>query len=140
MRLKLFFLGTIVLFFSGCISGPKNPDQTFAEKLNADSYESSNTVMGVPVLTRKPIYRKITGKVFCGEGLSQYPANHAAVVLTGENKTVASTLTDTNGNFNLLASISVEKAYKLQASSKCGNSTQDLSLKEESNYNLILKN
>lgn len=140
MRNKLFFIGALSICLSGCISGPKNSDQKFSEKLSADSYESSNSVMGVPVLTRKPLSRKIAGKILCGEGLSQRPANHAAVTLIDNDKVIASASTDVNGVYNIVASISVEKTYKLQSSAKCGTSIREISLKEDSNYDLILKN
>lgn len=137
---KLFFIGTIGILISGCISGPKNPEQKFSEKLNGDSYESSNTVIGVPVLTRKPISKKISGRIYCGEGLSQRLANHVTVSLLDNDKIVSTASTDSNGIFSITANISLEKSYKLQAAAKCGTATKEISLKDDSNYDLILKN
>jgi hypothetical protein len=138
IRLNSTALITLLFWISGCVSGPKQPDQTFAQKLNADSYESSNTVMGVPVLTRKPIQRKVSGKIMCGEGLSQRPANHATVSLNDGDIVVASASSNSDGTYTILASILIEKPYQLRVSSKCGNSIKEISLKDDSSFDINL--
>ncbi|MGE0634312.1 MAG: hypothetical protein AB7O96_17995 [Pseudobdellovibrionaceae bacterium] len=137
---KLFWIVFTNFCVAGCISGPKNADQKFSEKLNADSYESSGTVLGVPVLTRAPLVRKISGKVLCGEGLSLRPATYVAISLLDNGKVVATSSTDMNGEYNLSTSVSADKTYKIHASSKCGTSSKEVSLKDQSNFDLILKN
>ena len=128
----------LMFYISGCVSGPKDPNQTFAQKLNADSYESSNSVLGVPVLTRKPIQRKVSGKITCGEGFSQRPAGHVTISLIEGNKVVASTSSNSDGTYNVLVSAAIEKTYQLKASSKCGNAIKEISLTEDANFDLNL--
>lgn len=110
----------------GCVSGPNNDGRTFAEKMNGENYESTNVIMGVPVLERKPVLRKFSGQVYCGEGITQTPANHALVSLMHENQTVSSVSTDTTGNFIIAAPIDPEYSYRLSATASCGKYSRSL--------------
>ncbi len=142
-RIYLFLRITSVLIagcVSGCVSGPKNSEQTFSEKLSADSYESSNSIVGVPVLTRKSISRNISGKVKCGDSLTQRPANRVTVNLFDGDNIIATASSDANGAYSMTANISTEKPYKLQAVEKCGTATKEIILKENSSFDLTLKN
>ena len=82
--------------------------------------------MGVPVLERKPVLRKISGQVYCGKGISQTPANHALVSLVRESQTISSTSTDISGNFTLATPLNPEFSYQLIASASCGQSSKSL--------------
>ncbi|MEK7356053.1 MAG: hypothetical protein AAB250_06360 [Bdellovibrionota bacterium] len=82
--------------------------------------------MGVPVLERKPAQRKVSGKVFCGEGISQVPANHASVELVGGAKTVASVSTGNDGAYEISASLDPDSSYSLSAKGSCGKSSRGL--------------
>ena len=106
---------SVLFILCGCVSGPKNDGRTFAEKMNGENYESSNVVMDVPVLERKSVLRRFSGQVYCGEGVTQTPANHVFVSLMHEDQTVSSVTTDTTGNFILASPIDSEFSYQLSA-------------------------
>ncbi len=127
MSFKIILLSTAVIFsVCSCVSGPKDPDRSFAEKLNGDNYKSTDMIMGVPVLERKPIQKKIYGKVFCGEGITQVPANHASVALTAKGRSLASVSTDVSGAYTVSTSIENHQSYELKASATCGKSAMSL--------------
>lgn len=117
----------IPMAFTSCVSGPKEPKRTFAEKLNGDNYESSNSVMGIPILTRKPTHKKFSGRVFCGEGVGQVPSSHATVILKKENQIISSTSTDITGKFSVSAQIEPNFSYEISVSSPCGNTVRHIS-------------
>lgn len=131
----LFFLGA-----AGCVSGPKE-DRTFAEKMNGDNYTGQNSVMSVPVLERKLILRKISGNVWCGEGLTKRPANHARVELKKKKELVASFSTGADGAYTLSAPLEQDAIYLLTAKSSCGNSKNELKAeaKDFTGINLYLE-
>lgn len=137
---NIFFVSLVGVCLAGCISGPKAPDRKFSEKLNSDAYETSDAVMGVPILKRSPHTRKISGKVLCGEGIQQRPGNHVKVTLSADDKVVASTSTGADGAYEMIASVLHEKSYKLAASgAKCGASSRVVSLKEDGNFDFVLR-
>ncbi len=123
--LKKTILGVLCIL-CGCISGPKNDGRTFAEKMNGENYESTNVVLGVPVLERKPVLRKFSGQVYCGEGITQTQANNILVSLMHENQTVSTVSTDTTGKFIIAAPIDPEFTYQLSATGSCGNASKSL--------------
>lgn len=144
MMSKFLLSGIFILFFTGCIYGPENPHQTFTEKLNHDSYDSAYLVMGVPVLNRKLPFKKVTGKVYCGEGISLKPINHATVNLVENDKIISTVSTDTNGFYVFTFNFSVEnpQQYLLQCSEKCGQARKEISFQKELgdlSYDLFLK-
>jgi hypothetical protein len=110
-----------------CVSGPKTDGRTFADKMNGENYQSTNVVFGVPVLERKPLIQKFAGRVFCGEGISMTPANHALVSLSHENITDSSVSADTGGNYTMAVTMDPEISYQLQATASCGHSSKSLS-------------
>ena len=130
---------SIFFFLCGCISGPKNDGRTFAEKMNGENYQSTNVIMGVPILERKPVLRKFSGHVYCGKGITQTPANHALVSLMREDQIIASTSTDTTGNFVISAPINPDLEYQLSANSLCGKSFKSLpkNLKNENTEEIL---
>src|SRR4051812_33387414 len=84
---RILFVSFIVL--SGCVAANKKNDRSFAEKLSGDSYESANSVNTIPVLNKEaPVKRKISGRVFCGEGLQRIPANNAQVSFFDQGKSI----------------------------------------------------
>jgi hypothetical protein len=108
----------------GCISGPKDPEQNFAEQFNGENYNTSKGMgadhLVVPVLSRKEVRRIISGKVYCGEGISQYPANNAVIVLSCQGQKQDSGSTKNDGTFQLNLPYPVGDECALQFTSKCG--------------------
>ncbi|MFN7905405.1 MAG: hypothetical protein ACK5P5_09500 [Pseudobdellovibrionaceae bacterium] len=94
--------------------------------MSGENYESTNVVLGVPILERKPITRKISGQVFCGEGITQTAVNHATVSLISENKIVTSTSTDIRGNYMISTPLNAEVSYQIKVTSSCGESIRPL--------------
>ncbi len=126
------------LFSWACVSGPKNDGRSFVEKMSGENYESTNVVLGIPILERKPVTRKISGQVFCGEGITQTAANHAIVSLISENKIVTSTSTDIRGNYLISTLLNPEISYQIRVTSSCGESVRPL--EKDSNLKLAEEN
>lgn len=141
MAKNVLFIFTSLLLFSACVYGPKDPDRTFAEQLSGENYKSTNVIIGVPVLERKLVETKISGRVFCGEGISQVPANHTVIRLIYSNKVISTTTTDNTGNYSISAPLETKKDYELIASTACGSSKFSVSksTQEQKNKDFYLK-
>jgi hypothetical protein len=124
-HLKSLKPAAALLFLGSCVSGPTD-DRTFAEKMHGDNYQDKKIIMGVPILERKLIQRKISGRVFCGEGISQTPANHAVITIHKENKNLGTASTDASGSYTLLASMDPLSTYEIRATGSCGKATATL--------------
>lgn len=126
-----FFVATLLVFIasgcvSGCVSGPKPADHSVAKDLNGENYQSGKLIMGVPVLERAPIQRKVSGRVFCGEGLSRFPVNYASVRFQRAKQTIASTSTDADGRYVITIATDPNGNFELLASAKCGRASQKI--------------
>lgn len=130
-----------LFFLSGCISGPKDPHQGFAEKLSGDSYDKVATIGAVPILHRKVVSRKISGRVLCSDDLTQGIAHRGEVSILEEQKVIASTGIQIDGTYALSAPMYSEVAYQLKAVSTCGSHTETISFSEKSrtDYDILLK-
>jgi hypothetical protein len=64
--------------------------------------------------------------VYCGEGISQRPANQAAVVLMKDNLAISTFSTSTDGAYTISASIHSNASYALQVNAKCGSASMAL--------------
>lgn len=137
IKSKIFI---VTLLLTACVSGPKE-DRTFAEKLNGDNYTEQKSVMSVPVLERKLITRKISGNVWCGEGLTKRPANHARIELKKKKELIASFSTGPDGVYTLSAPLEEDAIYLLTAKSPCGSSKNELKAesKDFTGINLYLE-
>jgi hypothetical protein len=138
---KIAISASWMLIFSGCVSGPKD-DRTFAEKMNGENYESTNVVLGVPVLERKPIQRTISGHIYCGERFIKTPLAHASVELFRKHQQVSTVLTDSDGHYNLNAEIDPSGSYRLEISGTCGAESRPLSdedIRRASDFDFYLK-
>lgn len=115
----------VVLLLSSCVSGPEEKGRTVADRLNGENYSRTDNIGGVPVLERKPALRTLSGRAFCGTGLSQSPVNHAAIQLFDGDNAVASASTDSGGSYLIRASLEVGVVYRLTASAKCGSASTE---------------
>lgn len=139
--MKSFLLVGTVITMCGCVSGPKDSARSYTDALNGENYESTNVIMGVPVLVRKPLNTKIFGKAFCGEGISNVPANHAEITLLHGDKIISKVWTETNGSFVVSSPRDPELTYILNAKASCGRDTLRISkvFNAEKETNLYLK-
>ncbi|MBC7465501.1 MAG: hypothetical protein H7256_05870 [Bdellovibrio sp.] len=107
--------------FTGCISSnPTNADRTPLQKLNGDSYESSNSL---GIVTELPLLRKLSGGLYCGKDLDLVPAKLAKVELSLNQKLIGETSSDSTGHYVLSAKISKNTKYNLSIKAKCGSHT-----------------
>ena len=144
MKLKYSFKAAMIstLFvLGGCISGPKDLHQGFAEKLSGDSYDHVATFGGVPILHRKVVARKISGRVLCSDDLTQGLAHRGDVSILEEQKVIASTGIQIDGTYALSAPMCSETAYQLKAISTCGSHTETISFNEKTrtDYDILLR-
>jgi hypothetical protein len=79
--MKKFSILFLFLGLASCVYGPKDQGGSKLESLNGENYAATANIMGVPVLERKPVLRKIKGQVFCGEGIEQAVVSRAKVEL-----------------------------------------------------------
>ncbi|MES3036374.1 MAG: hypothetical protein V4736_00585 [Bdellovibrionota bacterium] len=75
--------------------------------------------------------RKISGKVFCGEGISQYPANQAQIKIMDGKKVIASITTGPTGDYEVSSAFVRNKNYQIEAEAKCGKVSRQFSLMGE---------
>lgn len=108
------------------ISGEKSKYSKPTDVLKEDSYESAAQVGPVFVGKLKPVTRKISGRVYCGEGLSQRPANKATIELVIKNKTIKSTTSEVDGSYFFSASFELDGEYSFLISARCGKTTAKL--------------
>jgi hypothetical protein len=120
-------LSFIFIFLAGCVViKNKDPKQTLAQQLNGDNYSTAAVLPGAILLNAKPITKKISGKVFCGAGAMQVPANHAMVSLLKGAVKVNSVSTKTNGEYSLSAQFSAKEQYFIEVKANCGDAIQEL--------------
>lgn len=137
-----YFLYLIILIFSSCAYGPKDPDRTFAQKLNGNNYQEQASVGSVPIVKRSVITKKISGKVYCGKGPAQSPVNNATVSIANDKDVLFATSTITDGSYVLPASLDSGVVYTLSAKAACGKDSKKVTKTasdEIPNENLFLK-
>jgi hypothetical protein len=113
----------ILLFLfliSGCSSNPTNADRTVLQKLNGESYESTNSLA---IVTELPLLRKVQGHIYCGESISQTPAKLAKISLIKDFHQIGSTTSDITGKYTLLAKVAKQVSYNLIIEATCGSSS-----------------
>lgn len=129
---------------TACISGPKDEEKSFAEKLNGDSYKSSVSVGGaIPInIERKPVQRKFSGVIYCGEGPSSHPVSNASLSLVADTKILTKSSSVTDGRYRLIALTTSVGPFEIKATARCGSATRTVSAKLEDrvpSYDLFLK-
>ena len=125
--MKILALILILAALAGCITrGPKNPAVTTAEALNGENYSSFSQVGPVYLLERKTIPMKITGRVFCGEGLTAAGANRADVKIQKDSKVLNSSMAAFDGSYLLEVPYDGSAEYTISALAKCGRATVSL--------------
>ena len=138
MKTKSNFLMTFFLacFLSGCISGAKNLNQNFSEKIRSDADGSGELVEANLGLQRQSMRRKISGRVLCGESLEPRVAHRGEVKILNGNKVLGTARIESNGTYNMEAPILMEVPYQLEAMSTCGFYVGTVSLAEKQQTNL----
>ena len=137
---KLAFI-SMIFFFVGCISGPKDPHQGLSEKLSGDSYDSIVTIAAVPILHRKIVPRKLSGRVLCADEVIHRVAHRGEVSISNEQKIIGSTSIQIDGTYTLTAPMLSKTDYYLKAVSTCGAYTETISFSEKARteYDILLK-
>jgi hypothetical protein len=138
MQSKIFLLSLIGFFCTtACVWSPKRSDATYADKLNGENYSSAIAVGGPPnIIVTGPlrVERRISGIIYCGEGLSKIQIRQAQIELKDGPHVVSTGTWKENGQYLIRASFEQNKEYQVHVKSKCGeasktvpkNLTQDL--------------
>jgi hypothetical protein len=116
-------IGLFALNLSSCIpliSGEKSKYSKPTDVLKEDSYQSSAALGPVFVGKLKPVTRKISGHIYCGDGFSQRPANKATVELVNNKKVVRSATTESDGSYAFSATFELDGGYSFAIKSTCG--------------------
>jgi hypothetical protein len=132
----------IATILAGCVSTPKNENRTFVEKLNGDNYSDKSTVLGIPVGARSAQVRKVSGSVYCGEGIERTQVNNAQIILKNGSKILVTTSTNLEGWYSLSIPVDTKAIYELHVQSSCGEKSISLSgaaVDAEDNRNFILE-
>ena len=116
----LFLFASFLI--AGCSQFQKTNNLSAADKSKAANHPTSNAA---PTQSA-PLERKISGKVYCGHGLSQAPASKAQIELTQNSVTVFSGKSDASGNYVILQTMEPKKIYFLSAKSKCGETRTEV--------------
>ena len=119
----------LIPIFSGCATGPKD-NRSAVEKLNGENYQRPFDIMGIPVLERKPILRQFSGRIFCGERISQYPLSRAVVTLWKSGQRISETSSAADGSYQLNSAIDTGSSYELHVVGRCGTASRALSEKD----------
>lgn len=126
-RLLLNSCYAFVLFLVlGCqVWGPKS-DETFVEKMNGENKAPPAVMTGSPgvLITGDQPRRKISGTVFCGDGVSRFPANAAKVIFFEGSAKIAELSTASNGSFSASEYFKRGVEYTVQATAVCGFKSQ----------------
>lgn len=126
---KILFI--LLFLFAGCASAPEEVD-LYAEDRRTE--DQRNEPAPAPVQYKAdpnlPV-RKISGKVWCGEGLTRKSANSARIELKWQNQLVAAISTGADGNYTLSAPLKPEAIYLLTAKGSCGSYTSELRAEEK---------
>ncbi len=123
MKLIALFAITTLLSLSACIpviSGKSSKNSKPADVLSEDGYSSSASIGPVFIANSKPASRKISGRIYCGEGMRQVPANRATVEIKNKNKVTATASTETDGSFAMKATFELEGDYTYAIKGRCG--------------------
>lgn len=105
------------------ISGEKSKHSKATDLLKEDSYQSAASIGPVFVATLKPVTRKVSGRVYCGEGLAQRPANKATVNIMNNGKMIATATTESDGAFSFSTKFELDGGYEYSVKSSCGTKT-----------------
>lgn len=111
------------LVMVSCSSDSKKSDRSLLEKLNGNTYESTNNMALVApgVLSEQPTIRKGSGQLYCGEDIQQTPAQKAKLVILDNERVVATTTSDQYGKFSFVGKFAKNKPYILKIEAKCGS-------------------
>ena len=88
------------VLLSSCVSGPPQEKSTLGNSLNGEHYANTGSVLGVPVLERKPERTTLRGTIHVEDPLTVVPAS-VRVDLTMENEIYATTTANRSGSFEL---------------------------------------
>lgn len=105
---------------SGCFTGPKESNRTLADKLNYENYKRVGHVGGIPFGETRPVQRKISGRVLCGQSTMSNPVNNAVVSLQKDDQVIGSTSTTADGKYVVTGRIDAVGNYTLVVKSHCG--------------------
>ena len=120
-KASLFIIPAIALCLGACItSGPKSKYSKATDILKEDTYESSAQIDPVFVGKTKAVTRKISGRIYCGEGLKQVPANKATLELKNKDKIVRTLSTEPDGTYSFSSTFELVGPYSFAINSRCG--------------------
>jgi hypothetical protein len=121
--MRKLLIGLLALNLISCIpliSGEKSKYSKPTDVLKEDSYQSAAALGPVFVGKLKAVTRKISGRIYCGDGPSQRPANKAAIELVNNKKVVRSTTSESDGTYSFSATFELEGGYSFSIKSNCG--------------------
>lgn len=72
------------------------------------------------------VLKSIKGHVYCGDGLTQKPANRAQIDLVEKNKILVSATSNMDGSYEMIYKKGFRSDYQITISSKCGNTQTSL--------------
>ena len=122
--LRVILISSLVLFIGACVvTGPKSKYSKPADVLKEDSYTSGAQIGPVFVGERKEVTRKISGRIYCSEGMKQVPANKATIEIRNKNKVVRSTSAEVDGTYAFSSTFELEGEYVFAIIARCGKLT-----------------
>jgi hypothetical protein len=119
------------LFLTSCAIGPKDPNGTYADMLNGENSRSGMSVgVGVPLIISNPnpVQRRISGKIFCGEGIAETLIRNADIELKKDTKVVAQGSWREGGTFVIQASFDRNTHYIVAVKTRCGEGSKPVPL------------
>jgi hypothetical protein len=132
MKSTVRLLSFVFLFlFVACAVGRKDPNGTYADRLNGEKSKSGMFVSaGVPVILADPapVQRRITGRIFCGQGIDETVVRHGDVALISDGKAVANAAWKEGGTFAISAVFNRNVAYTVKVKVACGEASKPVPL------------
>ncbi len=126
-RIEMFLL----LAVSACVPvayGPKTEKKSPANYLSGEHYDSTATVGPVSLLKRKEVVTMVSGRLVLGEGLESVSLKHQRLKLLKDDKVVAETTSDLDGNYSFFGHLS-DGSYRILLDSDKFTASQSIEVR-----------
>ncbi|MBL7545159.1 MAG: hypothetical protein JNL11_15180 [Bdellovibrionaceae bacterium] len=126
LRLALFISGTFLL---SCNSANHQNDREASTTTSLVAPEVAATIEITKAILDPSglVVNTIKGHIYCGEGVTQRPANRARIDLVSKGKILTSTTSNMDGTYQMNYKAGFKEGYQITiTSSKCGQKTEPL--------------
>ena len=141
MTTARYFLLTAILLLTSCVITPdqreKNPDGSTAAVMLFPQAAAPVYIAAALLDQSGRVLNKISGHVYCGDGVKQRPANRARIELWEKTKILTTITTDMDGSYSLNYKPGFKEDFHFMISSSCGQLKDVLRKEVVKNYDTV---